>query len=172
MSWALPVLPDSVSSLFRGTPCSAVKETRDKLVVGVSFWCMSIVMIVMSAFAPQPLELIIQRVCCAIPSPIRIAAMQVSLRSSFGRKPEAISVPPPKQPGRPRKSVASPAASAVGVLDEPLEEVITEVSDCVPDEIPIEALEGSLRCQDGNSHWLSGWMCCNSLRPNSKRALY
>ena len=68
--------------------------------------------------------------------------MQVSLRSSFGGKPENISVPSPRKPGRPRKSVASPAASAVGVLDEPLEEVITEVSDCLPYEIPIEALEG------------------------------
>ena len=49
---------------------------------------------------------------------------------------------PPQKPGRPRKSVASPAASAVGVLDDPIEGVITEVSHCVPDEIPIEALEG------------------------------
>ena len=48
MSCILPVLPDSVSSMCRGTPCSAVKETRDKLVVGVRLLLMSAVMIVMS----------------------------------------------------------------------------------------------------------------------------
>ena len=48
MSCSLPVLPDSLSSMCRGTPCPAVKETRDKLVVGVSFLFMSDVMIVMS----------------------------------------------------------------------------------------------------------------------------
>ena len=48
MSCTLPVLPDSLSSMGRGTPCSAVKASRDKLVVGVRFLFMSDVMIVMS----------------------------------------------------------------------------------------------------------------------------
>ena len=74
--------------------------------------------------------------------PIRIPAMQVSLRSSFGGKPEKISVPPPKKPGRPRKSVASPAASAPGDSHEPLDQVIGDVSDCVPGAIPTEAMQG------------------------------